>query len=241
MLTMHLSQWTTNQETYMVTVCTFIKSNKVAPPHFFPINQVTFSRLPGWSPDRQGSSPRHPALVSVAGPPLHSGGPFQPAGWTRSNWTQPQWGFCIASKVGVYSRKRKKEKSKVWVETERSSSQLLRASGQSRGVKVTLEFSHCTSVQGTKVEIKSSVCDVEVSSFFNEVHNLEGQRVQWVNIRFTCTNISPASKPSAQTRNIFTGYSLWSVKYGSMWANVRNWNNISLTLYVIYTLLLETG
>lgn len=118
MLTMHLSQWTTNQETYMVTVCTFIKSNKVAPPHFFPINQVTFSRLPGWSPDRQGSSPRHPALVSVAGPPLHSGGPFQPAGWTRSNWTQPQWGFCIASKVWVYSRKRKKEKSKVWVETE---------------------------------------------------------------------------------------------------------------------------
>lgn len=56
---------------------------------------------------------------------------------------------------------------------QRSSSQLLRASGQSRSFQVTLKFSHCTSVQGAKVEIKGSVCDVEVSSLFDEVHNLE--------------------------------------------------------------------
>ena len=164
MLTMHLSQWTTNQETYMVTICTFIKSNTVATPHY-SFNQVKFSRLSGWSPDRQGSSPRPLALVSAVGRPLHSESPVQPAGWTHSNWNQPQWGFCIAFKVLF-----KKNQKSMW--RQRSSSQLLRASGQSRGFQVTLEFPYCTSVQGAKVEVKSSVCDVEMSSLFNQVHNL---------------------------------------------------------------------
>lgn len=167
MLTMHLSQWTTNQETYMV-ICTFIKSNKVATPHLFfsPINQVTFSRLPGWSPDRQGSSPRHLALVSVVGwPLLQRPQSNQQAGHTATGPSH-SGAFALDPKLEF-----KKNLKSMW--RQRSSSQLLRASGQSAGFQVTLELSYCTSVQGAKVKVKSSVCDVEVSSLFNEVHNLE--------------------------------------------------------------------
>lgn len=50
------------------------------------------------------------------------------------------------------------------------------ASRQSRGVQVTLKFPYCTSVQGAKVEVKSSVCDVEVSCLLNEIDDLENKR-----------------------------------------------------------------
>lgn len=66
-----------------------------------------------------------------------------------------------------------------------SSSQLLRASGQSRRLQVTLEFPYCTSVQGAKVEVKSSVCDVEVSRLFNKIYNLKNRGYDCVNILVT--------------------------------------------------------
>lgn len=104
--------------------------------------------------------------VCSVGPPLNSEG-SSPTGRLDTKQRDPTTAgdFCIASEVGV-------QEKEVCVETKRSSSQLLRASGQSRGFQVTLEFSHCTSVQGTKVEVKRGVCDVEVSGLFDEVHNL---------------------------------------------------------------------
>lgn len=59
----------------------------------------------------------------------------------------------------------------------RPSSQLLGASGQSRRFQVTLKLSDCASVQGAKVKVKSSVCDVEVSGLFDEVNDL-GKRTE---------------------------------------------------------------
>lgn len=231
MLTMHLSQWTTNQETYMVTICTFIKSNKVSTPRFFSsINQVTFSRLSGWSPDRQGSSPRHLALVSVAGWPLHSESPVQPAGWTHSNWTRPRWGFCIASKVSK-SLFEKNQKS-AW--RQRSSSQLLRASGQSRGFQVTLKFSYCTSVQGAKIKVKSSVCDVEVSGLFNEVHNLENRG----HSGYFCSHLQTWKHFTAQTIHIFTVYGQISgseiTSFSTQSASLQKISNITVLLIMYW-------
>ena len=56
---------------------------------------------------------------------------------------------------------------------QRSSSQLLGASGQSGGLQVTLELPDRASVQRAKVEVKSSVRDVKVSRLLDQVHNLE--------------------------------------------------------------------
>lgn len=162
MLSMHLSQWTTNQETHMVTICTFIYDS----PLLSYISNDVFkaSWVISWS---TGLIPATPGSgVCSVGPPLYSEGP-SPTGRLDTKQLDPTTvgDFCIASKVGVQKRSLCGDK--------RSSSQLLRASGQSRGFQVTLEFSHCTSVQGTKVEVKRGVCDVEVSSLFDEVHNLE--------------------------------------------------------------------
>lgn len=111
----------------------------------------------------------------MAGPPLHSererAQSNQQAGHAQQ--LDPAYSgrflHCI-QKGGVCSRR---IKTSVW--RQRSSSQLLRASGQARGFQVTLQLPHRASVQGAKVEVKSSVCDVEVSSFFDEVHDLQSR------------------------------------------------------------------
>lgn len=171
-------------------------------PHFFPIYQMMYSRLPGWSPDRQGSYPRHLDLVSVVwGHLLIQRGLVQPASWTQSNGTQPQRGI-----FALHQKLVSKKKKSAW----RSSSQLLRASGQSRGFQVTLEFSHCTSVQGAKVKVKRGVCDVEVSGLFDEVHNLgktEKTAVKHEMHFKPFKSAIVASETSAQAK-IFTGYTL---------------------------------
>ena len=165
MLTMRLSQWTTNQGTYMVTICTFIKSNKVATPHFLCVSEIKW-RFQGFPCDLlvHGAHPHNTGLWFLQPDHLfiHRAQSNQQAGHTATVGRL----HCIQSWKFVQERKIKS------LGGDRSSSQLLRASGQSGGIQVTLEFSHCTSVQGAKVEVKSSVCDVEVSRLFNEVHNL---------------------------------------------------------------------
>lgn len=47
------------------------------------------------------------------------------------------------------------------------------SSGQAAGLQVTLEFPDGAPVQGAKIEVKRSVCDVKVSGFFDQVHDLE--------------------------------------------------------------------
>lgn len=82
---------------------------------------------------------------------------------------QPWQVFCIAKKVQVLKKDKKGEEENNFLPR---SSQLLRASGGSRGFQVTLKLSHCGFVQGTEIKVKSCVCDVEVSSLFDEVYYL---------------------------------------------------------------------
>ncbi len=172
MLTMHLSRRTTSQETYMVTICTFIKSNMVATPHFCLEIKWSFQGfwVISWS---TGLIPTKPGSGFCSG--------------TTSSFREPSPASRLDAQqldpapVGllhcIQSLSFKKNPKSVW--RQRSSSQLLRASGQSRGFQVTLQFSDRTSVQGAEVKVKSSVCDVEVSSLFNEVYNLENRGYNW--------------------------------------------------------------
>lgn len=133
MLTMHLSQWTTNQETYMVTICTFIKSNKVATSStfFFKI-KWSFQGFPGDLLIDRAHPPQHLALVSVAGP-LHS---REPGPTNRLNTTgpKPQWGFCIVSKRWSSFKKKKQKKQKyMWRQIQQPAAQSLRTVRRSPG------------------------------------------------------------------------------------------------------------
>lgn len=184
---MHLSQWTTNQETYMVTICTFIKSNNVAAPYGFNKSSEVFKafRVISWST----------GLIPVTpGPGFCS--------WTTSSFwkarSNQQQAGCTAtgpSHTGAFACI---ESLNLFKKRKIKSLCRDRASGQSRGVQVTLKFPYCTSVQGAKVEVKSSVCDVEVSCLFNEIDNLEKQKVQWVSTRY----ISPDCNQHSSSREL---------------------------------------
>lgn len=50
---------------------------------------------------------------------------------------------------------------------------LRRASGWSRGFQVALELPHRAPVQGAEVEVEGGVADVEVSRFFDQIHDLQ--------------------------------------------------------------------
>lgn len=168
---MHLSQWTTNQGTYIVSICTFIKSNRVAASHFFVfLNQEKFQGFLGDLLIHR-AHPHNTRLCFLQRDPQPS---IQRAGAT-ADWTQR----LVPATVGLlhciqsWSFFKRNGKNGNPPPRQRSSSQLLRASGQAGGLQVTLELPHCNSVQGAKVEVKSSVCDVEVSRLFNQVHNLK--------------------------------------------------------------------
>lgn len=52
------------------------------------------------------------------------------------------------------------------------------SSRRSRGFQVALQLSNCGFVQRAKVKVKGCVCDVKMSSFFNEVYNLDKKKTQ---------------------------------------------------------------
>lgn len=50
---------------------------------------------------------------------------------------------------------------------------LHRASGRSQRFQAALELPHCAPVQGAQVKVEGCVADVEVSRFFDQIHDLQ--------------------------------------------------------------------
>lgn len=70
----------------------------------------------------------------------------------------------------LFNRKKLREEKKTQFSSWQPAAQTSRCSGH---FQVALQLPHCGFVQRAQVKVKGSVCDVKVSSFFNEVYNLQ--------------------------------------------------------------------
>lgn len=108
------------------------------------------------------------------------GSPSPASSGVRVHWVGPAAVEALA-KLSELSKAGTKQRLRPQPALRRVKPGLRRVSGRSRGFQVVLELPDCAPVQGAEVEVEGGVADVEVSRFFDQIHDL--QHTTHLNVR----------------------------------------------------------